>query len=107
MTTSIDVAFRSPQTYPDAILVNFETEERMNVEFEEFSSDFKVHGHDPTKCDLIVCWIHDWNKRWTNGKCPLAVYEVGSGEGQALFIPSKKASPAFGFYENNLQSKRV
>jgi hypothetical protein len=51
--TSIDIAFRSPQTYPDAILVNLETEETLDVEFEEFSSDFK--GHDPTKCDLIVC----------------------------------------------------
>lgn len=83
--TFIDLAFRSPQTYPDAILVNLETEETMNVEFEEFSSDFKAHRHDPAKCDLIICWMHDWNKRWTNEKCPLAVFEVGSGEGEGTF----------------------
>jgi len=80
---SIDIAFRSPQTYPDAILVNLETEETLNVEFEEFSSDFK--GHDPTTCDLIVCWIHDWKERYPNEKCPLPVYEVGSGGGKGTF----------------------
>ena len=87
--TSVDLAFRSPQTYPDAILVNLETEQTLNVEFEEYSSDFKVHGHDHSKCDLIVCWIHDWNKRWTTEKCPLAVFEVGSGEGQGTFYPKE------------------
>ena len=34
-----------------------------------------------SKCDLVVCWINDWHKRWTNEKCPLAVFEVGGGEG--------------------------
>jgi hypothetical protein len=47
----IDVVFRSPREYPDAILYNSDSEETLDVEFEEFSSDFK--GHDPTKCDLI------------------------------------------------------
>ena len=85
----IDVVFRSPREYPDAILYDPDSEETLDVEFEEFSSDFKVHGHDPAKCDLIVCWIHDWNKRWTSEKCPLAVFEVGSGEGQGTFYPKE------------------
>lgn len=29
-------------------------------EFEFRSSDFKKHGHDPKKCDILVCWEHDW-----------------------------------------------
>lgn len=31
------------------------------IEFEFRSSDFKRHGHNPDKCDIIVCWEHDWN----------------------------------------------
>lgn len=88
-TTYIDIAFRSPQEYPDAILVKLESQETLDVEFEEFSSDFKVHGHDPSKCDLLICWSHDWNKRHPNEKCPLPVYEVGSGEGQGTFYPKE------------------
>jgi len=30
------------------------------IEFEFRSSDFKRHGHNPDKCDIIVCWEHDW-----------------------------------------------
>lgn len=29
-------------------------------EFEYRSSDFNRHGHDPSKCDIIICWEHDW-----------------------------------------------
>jgi hypothetical protein len=30
------------------------------IEFEFESRNFKLHGHDPKKCDVIVCWIHNW-----------------------------------------------
>ena len=30
------------------------------MEFEERSSNFSEHGHDPRKTDVIVCWKHDW-----------------------------------------------
>jgi hypothetical protein len=44
--------------FPDCVLqVNGE---RVRVEFELYSSNFVDHGHDPEKCDMIVCWIHDW-----------------------------------------------
>lgn len=33
---------------------------RMRIEFEFRSWSFKAHGHDPAKCDIIVCWHHDW-----------------------------------------------
>jgi HNH endonuclease len=32
----------------------------VNVEFELNSSTFVEHGHDPDKCDLLICWKHDW-----------------------------------------------
>jgi predicted transport protein len=39
--------------------------EEVNIEFEFRSSDFKRHGHQRSmesgaKCDMIVCWEHDW-----------------------------------------------
>lgn len=30
------------------------------VEFEFDSRSFRDHGHDPAKCDLLVCWRHNW-----------------------------------------------
>jgi hypothetical protein len=45
---------------------------RITIEFELKSSNFKAHGHDPTLCDLIVCWLHDWPD------CPIEVIELKS-----------------------------
>jgi Homing endonuclease associated repeat len=42
----------------------------VNIEFEHESRNFLRHGHDPTQCDLIVCWIHNWPE------CPLEVVEL-------------------------------
>ena len=42
------------------------TEVRLN-DSDKVSLD---HGHDPTKCNLIVCWQHNWPK------CPLEVVEL-------------------------------
>jgi len=46
--------------------------ERVLIEFEYRSSNFRVHGHNSEGCDLIVCWIHDWED------CPLEVLELSS-----------------------------
>jgi hypothetical protein len=35
-------------------------ERRLRIEFEFRSSSFRSHRHDPRKCDVIVCWAHDW-----------------------------------------------
>lgn len=32
----------------------------VQIEFEYASKNFEEHGHDPKKCDVIVCWIHNW-----------------------------------------------
>ncbi|TXT23451.1 MAG: hypothetical protein FD131_5225 [Rhodocyclaceae bacterium] len=44
--------------------------ERVKIEFEYRSREFKVHGHDPKECDVIVCWEHNWPE------CPLEVVEL-------------------------------
>jgi len=33
---------------------------KLAVEFETYSSHFKEQGHDPNKCDILVCWKNDW-----------------------------------------------
>lgn len=44
--------------------------EKVSIEFEYSSSNFYQHGHDASKCDVIICWIHDWSD------CPLEVIEL-------------------------------
>ena len=44
--------------------------ERVRIEFEYRSSNFRDHGHNPAKCDLIVCWGHDWKE------CSIEVLEL-------------------------------
>lgn len=32
----------------------------VGIEFEHQSRHFLAHRHDPSRCDFIVCWIHNW-----------------------------------------------
>jgi hypothetical protein len=34
--------------------------QRVNIEFEFESRNFRDHGHPLTGCDVIVCWRHNW-----------------------------------------------
>ncbi len=34
--------------------------QRVRIEFEYMSHNFVEHGHDPARCDLIVCWENNW-----------------------------------------------
>ena len=43
--------------FPDAI-IDYQGQ-KYRVEFEFATSGFYKHGHDPRKCDLIVCWEND------------------------------------------------
>jgi len=51
--------------FPDALVVDYRANRERGVkkyiEFEFLSSNFAKHNHDPAKCDIIVCWEHDWN----------------------------------------------
>ena len=46
--------------------------EQVRIEFEYKSSNFREHGHNEHDCDVIVCWIHDWDE------CPIEVLELKS-----------------------------
>jgi hypothetical protein len=44
--------------------------QHLRIEFEYESKNFKLHGHDPKGCDMIVCWRHNWKE------CPAEVEVV-------------------------------
>lgn len=62
----------SPSRFPDLVarVHTVKGFEKRYIEFEYKSSNFKLHGHDPEKCDMIVCWQHDWKD------CPVEVIEL-------------------------------
>ena len=59
------VVMRIQREFPDCIAWR-EVEpgrwQQVNVEFELESRNFAEHGHDPKGCDLIVCWVHNWQE---------------------------------------------
>jgi hypothetical protein len=46
--------------------------QRVRIEFEFESRNFRNHGHDPDQCDLIVCWVDNWKE------CPIEVLDLRS-----------------------------
>jgi hypothetical protein len=44
--------------------------QRILIEFEYESRNFLAHMHPAAKCDLIICWSHNWKD------CPLEVLEL-------------------------------
>lgn len=44
--------------------------QRVRIEFEYESRNFKIHGHPVNQCDVIVCWKHNWKE------CPRSVQVI-------------------------------
>lgn len=44
--------------------------QRVRIEFEYESRNFRDHGHSPLGCDVIVCWRHNW------AECPAHLHVV-------------------------------
>ena len=36
--------------------------QRVRIEFEFESRNFRDHGHPPDDCDVLVCWRHNWDE---------------------------------------------
>jgi len=69
----LDLCFEEVRTdFPDCIAwkKTLEGWEKVNIEFEHLSQNFLIHGHDIKKCDMLVCWKHNW------ANCPLEVIEL-------------------------------
>jgi hypothetical protein len=69
------VVLRMQTEYPDCEALR-EMEpglwQLIRIEFEYESRNFLMHGHRSEKCDLIVCWKHNWKES------PLEVIELSS-----------------------------
>lgn len=61
---------KSRSGYPDYILEDSQGKQ-YRVEAEFTSDNFIAHGHDPSKCDFILCWIH-------TQELPLPVLELST-----------------------------
>ncbi|MBZ5507354.1 MAG: hypothetical protein LAO78_17990 [Acidobacteriia bacterium] len=61
--------------FPDCDALRYVGEhkwQRVRIEFEYESRNFLTHMHPVSRCDLIVCWRHNWPE------CPLEVIELQS-----------------------------
>jgi hypothetical protein len=58
----------------------------VGIEFELYSRHFLAHRHDPSRSDMIVCWIHDWKN------CPpnLQVVELREVVRRLLQLPDSQ-----------------
>jgi hypothetical protein len=68
------VVHRLQAAFPDCIAMREVAPgvwQRVRIEFEFESRNFKKHKHRKDKCDVIVCWKHNWKD------CPLDVVELG------------------------------
>jgi hypothetical protein len=68
--------------FPDVTIRNLEDGGIIRAEFEYNSSSFYLHRHDPTNCDLIICWNHDWED------CPMPIWALSNpGWAAVAFVP--------------------
>lgn len=68
------VVHRLQAGFPDCIAMREMARgqwQRVRIEFEFESRNFLKHRHRKDKCDVIVCWKHNWKE------CPLDVVELG------------------------------
>lgn len=58
----------------------------VGIEFEHQSRHFLAHRHDPSRCDILVCWIHNWKN------CPpnLQVVELREVVRRLLQLPDSQ-----------------
>jgi len=71
------------QGFPDAFgrrKIGKTEYEPVDIEFEFKSLDFKNHEHDPNQCDIVVCWIHNWQQ------CPIEVIELKSALPKVMHV---------------------
>jgi len=65
----------------------------VKIEFERESRNFLRHGHLPSGCDVIVCWVHNWPE------CPVEVIELST-----LRVWGRRGSSSFYGGVNMLRS---
>lgn len=65
--------------FPDAIIESADGQ-RLVAEFEYLAANFKAHGHDPSGCNLVICWRDNWPGAslpvWALESCPALALAV-------------------------------
>ena len=69
--------------------------EKVKIEFEYRSGDFKKKGLDLAGCDTIICWEHDWPD------CPVEVIEL---EDRLASLPDKPVAPPDADFDSGLNN---
>ncbi|MHA1654383.1 MAG: hypothetical protein ACTSVT_10380 [Candidatus Thorarchaeota archaeon] len=49
--------------FPDVQAID-ENDDTVRIELELNASNFRTHGHDPRKCDVVICWDDDVGESW-------------------------------------------
>lgn len=66
--------------YPDCVARRYTGKgwERVYIEFEYQASNFLQHGHDPSECNIIVCWENDLSETDKKKLPGIEVFELKS-----------------------------
>jgi Homing endonuclease associated repeat len=95
------VAQRWQTQFPDCELIRRIGEDRcqlVRAELEYESRNFLKHMHDINKCDLVICWKHNWPE------CPLEVLELRKLISAEMFARAFPPQMYAGWQQKNLNA---
>lgn len=69
--------------FPDMRILDIKNDTQYEVEFEYKLSSFIKHGHNPFKCNFVICWINDVPD------FPLPVWELSKSSYPEIFLPDE------------------
>lgn len=72
-------------SFPDARIRDTQEDIFYEVEFEYMLSSFIKHGHDPFRCNFVICWENDI----PYFHFPLTVWEIKSNSYPDILHPSE------------------
>jgi len=108
MAVSLGFLILKIQTeFPDCEALRVAGKDRnrpVKIEFELESRNFLRHLHDPSGCDIIICWEHNWPE------CPLEVIELKkavSNQRSAFSQSKSKTLPGMDSDEEKIGWSRV
>lgn len=91
-----------PARFPDAVVLEKSSGKQFRVEFEFMASSFIEHEHDPSKCDVIACWVNDLDK-----SIRFPIWEISTRTFDMVFTPSFMELENFRLKIENVMLKRA
>lgn len=76
--------------FPDAVVEK--DGEVYQAEFEFFASNFLDHGHDVTRCDMVICWENDLDG------FPLPIIELSKNDWKTMKVQKASAEAVEVYY---------